>query len=162
MTNFRSLVDPLGLSANIDQATFDQYRASELKHGRVSMLAVLGYIFPEFTRAHYDFIPGGPNTDSIPNGIKAIEAIPALGWAQMFFFIGDVDYYGYLGSFPSGQKPVGGKSLEELQLNELQHGRLAMLAIVELLRHDCHVTYGGGALDNGLTEMITGLPFLYN
>jgi hypothetical protein len=26
--------DPLGLSANIDQATFDQYRTAELKHGR--------------------------------------------------------------------------------------------------------------------------------
>jgi hypothetical protein len=34
--------DPFKLSANIDQATFDQYRAAELKHGRVAMLAVIG------------------------------------------------------------------------------------------------------------------------
>lgn len=43
-----------------------------------------------------------------------------------------------------------------------RHGRLAMLGILELLRHDCHVTFGGGELDQGLTELITGFPFLYN
>jgi hypothetical protein len=32
--------DPLGLSSNIDQETFDQYRTAELKHGRVAQLAV--------------------------------------------------------------------------------------------------------------------------
>lgn len=37
--------DPLGLAK--DQETFDQYRASELKHGRVAQLAVIGYIVPE-------------------------------------------------------------------------------------------------------------------
>lgn len=37
--------DPLGLAK--DKETFDQYRASELKHGRVAQLAVLGYIIPE-------------------------------------------------------------------------------------------------------------------
>jgi hypothetical protein len=32
--------DPLGLSADGDQAKFDQYRAAELKHGRVAQLAL--------------------------------------------------------------------------------------------------------------------------
>ena len=150
--------DPLGLSKDIDQETFDRYRSSELKHGRVAMLAVIGYIVPEVTRAHYDFIPGGVSTDSIPNGVAAISEIPGLGWMQMFFFIGAVDYYGYLGSFEFGQPDLGEKE-EERKTQELQHGRLAMLASLELLRHDSQnlVTPGFDGLDN----MITGLPFLY-
>ena len=165
LTNLRLLflapTDPLGLSDGIDQATFDQYRASELKHGRVAMLAVVGYVWPEFGRAHYDLIPGSVNTDDIPNGIAAIEAVPALGWLQMFFAIGAVDYYGYL-FYPEANPKLDAAELEKRQLNELQHGRLAMLAIAELVRHDCHVTYGGGELDGGLTDLITGFPFLYN
>jgi hypothetical protein len=43
-----------------------------------------------------------PSPD-IPNGVAAIaDAISALGWAQMFFFIGAVDYEGFLGDFDSG------------------------------------------------------------
>jgi len=36
--------DPLGLS---DMAPLDSLRESELKHGRVAMLAFLGWVFPE-------------------------------------------------------------------------------------------------------------------
>jgi hypothetical protein len=150
--------DPLGLTKDIDQETFDRYRTSELKHGRVSMLAVIGYIVPEITRAHYEFIPGGVSTDSIPNGVAAINEIPALGWAQMFFAIGAVDYYGYLGSFDVGMPDLGDKE-EERKTQELQHGRLAMLAILELLRHDSQNFVSPGF--DGLDHLITGLPFLY-
>jgi hypothetical protein len=50
--------------------------------------------------------------------------------------------------------------LEKRQLSELQHGRLAMLAILELLRHDSQNLVSPGF--DGLDHMITGLPFLYN
>ena len=43
--------DPLGLAK--DQETFDQYRASELKHGRVAQLAVIGYIVPEIFKVYW-------------------------------------------------------------------------------------------------------------
>ena len=36
--------DPIGLVENVDQERFDRLRSVELKHGRVSMLAVLGHI----------------------------------------------------------------------------------------------------------------------
>ena len=39
---------------------------------------------------------------------------------------------------------------------DLRHGRLAMLASLELFRHDM----SGGA--DGLDNLITGLPFIYN
>ena len=150
--------DPLGLSANIDQDTFDLWRTAELKHGRVAQLAVLGYIVPEVFRWPGEIAPGIKFAD-IPNGVAAIEAIPPLGWAQMFFLIGAVDYYGYLGDFEAGKLPLDAEELEKRQLQELQHGRLAMLAVLELLRHDSQNLVSPGF--DGLDKMITGLPFLY-
>ena len=36
--------DPLGLLDNADQARFDRLRTVENKHGRISMLAMLGHL----------------------------------------------------------------------------------------------------------------------
>lgn len=88
--------DPLGLATS--EETFDFYRSVEIKHGRVAMLAVVGYVVPEFYRFGYDLAPG-ISTNDIPNGFAAIEAVPALGWVQIVFLIGAVDYYGFLGDF---------------------------------------------------------------
>ena len=147
--------DPLGLAK--DAESFAQYRTAELKHGRVAQLAVIGYIVPEVFKFPGDIAPGIPFA-SIPNGVAAIDAIPALGWAQMFFLIGAVDYYGFL---ILGDTEGKGKSAEELltaKNQELNHGRLAMIATLELLRHDSQQLIGG--LYPG-DKLITGLPFLY-
>merc|ERR1711920_267986 len=40
--------DPLGLAKDGDVDAFARRRATELKHGRVCMLACLGYIVPEY------------------------------------------------------------------------------------------------------------------
>lgn len=151
--------DPFGLAENIDQETFDAYRVSELKHGRVCMLGVIGYIVPEVYTFPGEIAPGLAFAD-VPHGVAAINAIPALGWAQIFFAIGAVDYYGFLGDFEAGKPDLDPEELEKRSLSELQHGRLAMLAFLELLRHDSQnlVTPGFDGLDN----LITGLPFLYN
>ena len=110
--------DPLGLSADIDQATFDQYRTAELKHGRVAQLAVIGYVVPEFFRFPWDIAPGLPCSE-VPNGIAALDAIPSLGWAQIFFAIGAVDYYGFFGGYRGGMPDLGEKEAER-KLQELQ------------------------------------------
>jgi hypothetical protein len=149
--------DPLGLSKDIDQETFDAYRVSELKHGRVAMLGVIGYIVPEAFTFPGDVAPGLAFS-AVPHGVAAIDAIPALGWAQMFFLIGAVDYYGFL-SFDSGKPDLDPAELEKRSLSELQHGRIAMLAILELLRHDSQNLMSPGF--DGLDNLITGLPFLY-
>ena len=107
--------DPAGLSSDIDQETFDAYRVSELKHGRVCMLAVIGYIVPEVFRWPGEIAPGLAFAD-IPNGVAAIDAIPSLGWAQMIFAIGATDYYGFLGDFDAGKKEDTGYELNELQV----------------------------------------------
>jgi hypothetical protein len=79
------LFDPLGLLANADQDRFDRLRYVELKHGRICMLAMLGHIV---TSAGVRF-PGnidlaGTTFASIPSGLKALQAVPALGIAQIF------------------------------------------------------------------------------
>ncbi len=50
--------DPLGLSKDIDAATFRNYREAELKHGRVAQLAVIGYLAQENFR-----LPGAIDLD---------------------------------------------------------------------------------------------------
>merc|ERR1719320_2153854 len=40
--------DPLGLSIGTDEAAFKRRRAVEIKHGRICMLACIGYIVPEY------------------------------------------------------------------------------------------------------------------
>jgi hypothetical protein len=151
--------DPAGLSNGISQETFDQYRTAELKHGRVAQLAVLGYVAAETYRFPFDIAPGLACKD-VPNGVAAIDAIPALGWAQIIFFIGAVDYWGFLGNFEIGKPDLEPEELEKRKLNELQHGRLAMLATLELFRHDSQNLVSPGF--DGLDNLITGLPFIYN
>mmetsp|Transcript_16726 Transcript_16726/g.46519 ORF Transcript_16726/g.46519 Transcript_16726/m.46519 type:complete len:201 (-) Transcript_16726:373-975(-) len=151
--------DPLGLSAKIDEETFAQYRTAELKHGRVAQLCVVGYVVPEFYRFPGEIAPGLKFAD-IPNGVAAIDAIPSLGWLQMIFLIGAVDYWGVLGNFDAGKPELEPEELERRQLCELQHGRLAMLASLELLRHDSQNLVVPGF--DGLDNLITGFPFLYN
>eukprot|EP00804_Cyclotella_cryptica_P009807 CCRYP_016249-RA/>CCRYP_016249-RA protein AED:0.29 eAED:0.29 QI:0/0/0.5/1/0/0.5/2/256/306 len=147
----------LGNTSNISKEKFDEYRTAELKHGRAAMLAVLGYIAPETYRFGFDIAPG-VSTYDIPNGVAAIDYIPALGWAQIIFLIGAVDYWGVLGDFSFGKPDLGDKE-EERKLQELQHGRLAMLAFLELLRHDSQNFVSPGF--DGYDKMITGLPFMY-
>ena len=77
----------------------------------------------------------------------------------MFFFIGAVDYYGFLGDFKLGKLDMAPEVAEKRTLSELQHGRIAMLAILELLRHDSQNLVSPGF--DGLDNLITGLPFLY-
>ena len=39
--------DPFGFAAKADEATIKRYRESELAHGRVGMLAVIGFLVGE-------------------------------------------------------------------------------------------------------------------
>ena len=148
--------DPLGLATS--QETFDLYRTVELKHGRVAMLAVVGYVVQEVYRFPGEIAPGLKFAD-VPNGIAALNTIPSLGWAQIFFAIGAVDYWGFLGDFDIGKPVLSGETALKRQTQELQNGRLAMLATLELFRHDSQNLVSPGF--DGLDNLITGLPFLY-
>lgn len=110
--------DPAGLSKSASPDTFAQYRASEIKHGRVAMLAVVGYVFQEVYRFPGEVAPGVKFAD-VPNGVAALSAIPALGWAQIFFLIGAVDYYGVL-SYDIGKPDLDAETFAKRQTQELQ------------------------------------------
>jgi hypothetical protein len=149
--------DPAKLSSGISQDTFDSYRLAELKHGRVCMMAVLGYVATETYHFPGDLSPGIP-FDSIPTGYAAIAAVPLLGWLQIIWTVGIIETTGNLGTYDIGFLNLTPDEYFKRQTQELQHGRLAMLAFLELLRHDTQTMAGN---DNGLDHLISGLPFIY-
>merc|ERR1712060_755635 len=65
--------DPAGFTADGNVENFARRRQTELKHGRVSMLATMGYITPS----------AGLKFADIPNGLAAISKVPAAGWGQI-------------------------------------------------------------------------------
>lgn len=154
--------DPLGLSADGDTEVFKRRRAVELKHGRVAMLAVTGYLVQSVARFPGNIDLDGHTFASIPNGIAAGGAVPLLGWLQIFLSIGwweskgwkqASDDIGDFGFYPKSARPLVGEYRKEQQTKELQNGRLAMIGIMELLAHD-HATKGGSLFD-----LTFGLPY---
>lgn len=142
--------DPFGLASGIDDETFTKYRTAELKHGRVSMLAVTGLIAAQYTR-----FPGGIGYDfdlkfdDIENGVTALSQIPAFGWFQIGASIGFWEIYGWKqveGSTPGdfgfnsyGTLPDDEEKVTAMKTKELQNGRIAMIAIIELLVHNAQL-----------------------
>ena len=71
--------DPLGLSADKDEATFKRRRAVEIKHGRISMYACMGYIAPEYYKFPGFLSPSlGLEFKDVPNGLAALSKVPVL------------------------------------------------------------------------------------
>jgi Chlorophyll A-B binding protein len=143
--------DPLGLVADGDQAKFDRLRYVELKHGRISMLAVVGYLVQEAgvrLPGPIDF--SGKEFADIPNGFAALKEISGAGVCQILVFIGllessfmrDVTGLGeFPGDFRNGFIDFGWDSFdEETKLNkraiELNQGRAAQMGILALMVHE--------------------------
>jgi len=144
--------DPLGFTKSGDAAAFRRRRYVELKHGRVSMLACLGYITAEYYR-----FPGelSPSTNlqftDVPNGLNAFSKVPFSGWAQMIAFAGTVELFQYVddptrppGDFenagllgiPNGFVKASDDQREKKLAAELANGRLAMMAIIGMFFQD--------------------------
>ncbi|CAJ1377190.1 unnamed protein product [Effrenium voratum] len=144
--------DPFGLTKDGDTEAFKRRRATELKNGRVAMLATMGYIAPEYSR-----FPGfcspteGVKFTDVPNGLAALGKVPAAGWMQIFLFLGMVekglytydsarapgDYKnaGVLG-VPNGSTMAPGEGRNRKLNSELANGRLAMMAIIGMFFQD--------------------------
>jgi len=154
--------DPLGLlNGDADQEYFDRLRYTEIKHGRICMLAFLGNILP---RAGIHFggaiDTAGDKFDSFPNGIAAIkgpDAIPFVGLGQIICFVGfleisfmkDVPGTGneFVGDFRNGYLDFGWDDFDEetkfqKRAIELNNGRAAMLGITGLMAHEEMVKIG--------------------
>ncbi|CAK9250380.1 unnamed protein product [Sphagnum jensenii] len=87
--------DPLGLSKGVTPETFNKRREAELKHGRVAMLAVVGYLVQEIARFPGAIDLDGTTFQSVPNGVAALSAIPAFGWFQIAASIGYWEIFGW-------------------------------------------------------------------
>jgi hypothetical protein len=142
--------DPLGLVADGDQAKFDRLRYVELKHGRISMLAVVGYLVAEAgVRLPGAIDYSGTTFASIPNGFGALTAISGGGVAQIVGFIGalelavmkDITGGDFVGDFRNDAIDFGWDSFdEETKLRkraiELNQGRAAQMGILALMVHE--------------------------
>ncbi|CAJ1394915.1 unnamed protein product [Effrenium voratum] len=104
--------DPLGLSADKDEATFKRRRAVEIKHGRIAMYATMGYIVPEYFKFPGYLSPSlGLKFSDVPNGLAALSKVPVLGGAQIIAFCGLIETTGFFqaSSTTDGRGPREGQ-----------------------------------------------------
>merc|ERR1712226_729633 len=80
--------DPVGFTKDGNEAAFKRRREVEIKHGRVSMLATMGYITPEITGKFPGFLSPLNNLkfEDVPNGLAALKVVPSGGWAQILAY----------------------------------------------------------------------------
>jgi Chlorophyll A-B binding protein len=142
--------DPLGLVSDGDQEKFDRLRYVEIKHGRICMLAVAGYLVQENgIRLPGDVDYSGLKFADVPNGFAALSTISGAGIAQIVAFIGflevavmkDITGGEFVGDFRNGFIDFGWDSFDEetkLQKRaiELNQGRAAQMGILALMVHE--------------------------
>ena len=139
--------DPLGLTYRLDDSGMRWFRAAELKHGRISMIATLGWIAQV---NHFSFggmisPTAGVSFEDIGNAspFEAIGMIPDAGFYQIAFVIGAIESYqemiqphytlpgGSVGDL--GAARCAPEAFEKMQAVEVKNGRLAMLGIASFV-----------------------------
>jgi len=150
--------DPLGFAEKADEGTLKRYREAEVSHGRVAMLAFVGFLVGEAVEGSTPLFDGqitGPAIShfaQVPVGwdliivslIGAAEYYRAkVGWVDpsdnKFDQPGGLrdEYYpGDIGFDPLGLRPEDPEELDVMITKELQHGRLAMLASAGFLAQE--------------------------
>jgi hypothetical protein len=142
--------DPLGMVADGDEEKFDRLRYVEIKHGRICMLGVVGYLV---NKAGI-YLPGdidmsGTSFASLGSGWDASTAVPVAGALQVLAFVGflelavmkDITGGEFVGDFRNDALDYGWDSLDaETQLTkravELNQGRAAQMGLLGLMVHD--------------------------
>jgi len=153
--------DPLGFAQKgISLADVKRNREAEVMHGRVAMLASVGYLAGEAVGGNGPLGVVGPANDQLqqvplPAFILLTVAIAAaelkratIGWIepdfdkwlQTLWQLRDNYYPGDVGFDPLGFKPTDPVKFADIQTRELQNGRLAMLGVAgmcaqELVNH---------------------------
>lgn len=145
--------DPLNFVVDGDQARFDRLREVEIKHGRVAMLATLGFA----TTWNTDF--RFPGCEAFPGGHQAVFDIPIADLALPILGICgllEITWKQKAGSFPGDFGgtvfPVGfgpfattEADMIDLRTKELLNGRAAQMGILGMMVH----------------EQLDGKPFIF-
>ena len=156
--------DPIGFSRDADLNTVKRLREAEIMHGRVAMMATIGYLISESTPTiaygmdvHHtianDQIPEVPGTVLFPFflAINIAEALRASkGWVEPglgpLFSLRESYYPGDLGFDPLGFKPEDPQEFANMQTKEINNGRLAMIAAAGFCAQE--LVNGKGILEN--------------
>eukprot|EP00521_Asterionellopsis_glacialis_P018032 CAMPEP_0195295062 /NCGR_PEP_ID=MMETSP0707-20130614/16526_1 /TAXON_ID=33640 /ORGANISM="Asterionellopsis glacialis, Strain CCMP134" /LENGTH=236 /DNA_ID=CAMNT_0040356195 /DNA_START=114 /DNA_END=821 /DNA_ORIENTATION=- len=156
--------DPLGFTKDMELMGVKRFREAEIMHGRVAMMATIGYLIGESTPTitygmdtHHTIannqIPEVPGTVLFPFflTINICEALRASkGWVEPglgpLFTLRENYYPGDLGFDPLGLLPEDQKARENMHTKELNNGRLAMLAAAGMCVQE--QINGKGILDN--------------
>merc|ERR1719436_507151 len=139
--------DPVGYTTDGSVENFNRRRQTELKHGRISMLATMGYITPELTGKFPGYLSPsmGLKFADVPNGLAALSKVPAIGWAQIIGYMSFCEISADQSpGTPGADGDFGWKVLtsddpaaKTKKLNaELANGRLAMMAIIGMFFQD--------------------------
>merc|ERR1711968_210844 len=155
--------DPLGFCSadDITEGKIKFYREVELKHGRVGMLAALGFLVGE------NFHPLFGGDIDVPAYLAFQQTPLQTFWPAVVFAIAIPEIYsvfsfetpalfagplgkkggmpweiradfesGDLGFDPLGLKPTDPEELKQMQTKELQNGRLAMIAAAGMIAQE--------------------------
>jgi hypothetical protein len=144
--------DPLGLVKDGNQAKFDRLRYVEIKHGRICMLAVVGYLLTESgVRFPGPIAYDGTLFTDIPPGLEALGAMPTGGLLQIVAFIGALEFgvmrdipgtgNEFTGDLRNGYIDYGWNTFDaatklKKRAIELNQGRAAQMGILGLMVHE--------------------------
>jgi len=160
--------DPLGFAEKANDATLLRYREAEVTHGRVAMLAAVGFLVGEKVEGSsflFDAQVSGP-------AITHLNQVPTAFWIILLISIGAAEQYravaafedpkdvpigqqglmradhfpGDIGFDPLGLKPEDPEEFEKMVTKELQNGRLAMLAAAGFMAQE--LTDGKGIIEH--------------
>jgi hypothetical protein len=143
--------DPLNFAADASESELKRYREAELTHGRVAMLASVGFLVGEsgatplfggridgiainqFWKVPEGFWPVILLFIAVPETFRALRGWMEPTVPENYFQLragytpGDIDFD------PLGLCPEDAMEFKEMQTKELQHGRLAMLAAAGMI-----------------------------
>eukprot|EP00548_Thalassiothrix_antarctica_P003907 CAMPEP_0194134924 /NCGR_PEP_ID=MMETSP0152-20130528/4993_1 /TAXON_ID=1049557 /ORGANISM="Thalassiothrix antarctica, Strain L6-D1" /LENGTH=239 /DNA_ID=CAMNT_0038830885 /DNA_START=207 /DNA_END=926 /DNA_ORIENTATION=+ len=155
--------DPLGFTKDLPVQEIKRFREAEVTHGRVAMLATLGYLVAEKFHPLFGGEISGPANSHLGqvqekapfffaflvSAITTSEIFRAItGWerptnaisknqyveAKTWLSKLNDDYYpGDIGFDPLSLKPEDATEFAEMQSKELNNGRLAMIAAIGMI-----------------------------
>lgn len=132
--------DPMGLSEIQQDLLYARW--AEIKHGRISMLAILGMVTQEYGPFNSGWHVPGEQFSETADPFAAVAKVGFVGNFQIFLGIGLIELCNWNKHYEDGMpgdigwdfigltKGMTPAELRRAQEQEIKHGRLAMIAIV--------------------------------